>query len=134
MVCKVAEMLVERGQAQSAAAIMQRQARLFLSEGWLHLSSRTLKDLLDCHTLLYQVPDTLSKPRNSCQPYSFIHKLSQQGVLWISLNALTLVGAWRSIAIESLQLLQFSRPVKHIGSLPHNVGQTICLMLYLLAL
>lgn len=57
MVCKVAQMLVQRGQALSAAAIMQRQARLFLSEGWLRLGSKTLQDLLECHTLLYQVCD-----------------------------------------------------------------------------
>lgn len=54
MVCKVAQMLVQRGQAASAAAIMQRQARVFLGEGWLHLGASTLIDLLECHTLLYQ--------------------------------------------------------------------------------
>lgn len=55
MVCKIAEMLIQRGQAVSAAAIMQRQARQLLGEGWLQLSGHTLKNLLDCHTLLYQV-------------------------------------------------------------------------------
>ena len=55
MVCKVAQILVQRGQALSAAAIMQRQARLFLGEGWLQLGSKTLQDLLECHTMLYQV-------------------------------------------------------------------------------
>lgn len=63
MVCRVAEMLVHRGQASSAANIMQRQAKLFLSDGWLLLSRHVLKDLLDCHLQMYQVS---SRPVFDC--------------------------------------------------------------------
>jgi hypothetical protein len=55
MVCKVAEVLIARGQAAQAASILQRQARLFLGEGWLTLAGRILTDLQNCHATLYQV-------------------------------------------------------------------------------
>lgn len=67
MVCRVAELLVQRGQAVAAANVMQRQARLFLSEGWLLLGTHVLRDLLDCHLQMYRVLIT-----SSISPTSFM--------------------------------------------------------------
>ena len=55
LVSRLAEILAQRGQLAASVAALQRQARLFLSEGWLHQAARLLHELLDCQHLLPQV-------------------------------------------------------------------------------
>ena len=55
VVSRLAEILAQRGQLAASVAAQQRQARLFLSEGWLQQAARLLHELLDAQHLLSQV-------------------------------------------------------------------------------
>ena len=55
MLEKVADVLAQRGARFEAAAMVQRQARQFLAEGWLCLAAPLLLKLMAYHLELYQV-------------------------------------------------------------------------------
>ena len=55
MQADIADALIARGNVARAAIVLQRQARLFMREGWWDLAAAVLQRLLHCQKLLMQV-------------------------------------------------------------------------------
>lgn len=59
MQADIADALIARGNTARAAMVLQRQARLFMREGWWHLAAAVLQRLLHCQKLLMRVSSLL---------------------------------------------------------------------------
>lgn len=71
MQADIADALIARGNTARAALVLQRQARLFMREGWWDLAAAVLQRLLHCQKLLMQVSSLICcwLPMNPCSQH-----------------------------------------------------------------